>query len=59
MSLNSRIGFDIRPSQYIFGLQAVPLVASGIYTLLWPEIAANYTGSPLQGLDPGTIQAMR
>ncbi|KAJ6021636.1 hypothetical protein N7540_007140 [Penicillium herquei] len=59
MSLNSRIGFSIRPSQYIFGLQAVPLVASGVYTLFWPETAANYANSPLQGLDPGTIQAMR
>ncbi|KAJ5602172.1 hypothetical protein N7510_011706 [Penicillium lagena] len=46
-------------SQYIFGLQAAPLLASGVYSLLWPAAAAGLPNSPLKGVSPGTIQAMR
>lgn len=44
---------------YIFGIQTVPLLASGIYTLLYPAAAASLPDSPLQGLSNGTIQALR
>ncbi|KAH8704997.1 hypothetical protein BGW36DRAFT_421576 [Talaromyces proteolyticus] len=44
--------------QYVFGIQAVPLLASGIYALLCPLDAASLPNSPLQGVGLGTIQAM-
>lgn len=44
---------------YVFGIQTVPLLASGIYTLLFPAAAAALPDSPLQGLSNGTIQALR
>ena len=44
---------------YVFGIQTVPLLASGIYTLLYPAAAASLPDSPLQGLSNGTIQALR
>lgn len=47
------------PSQYIFGLQAAPLLASGVFTLLWPAAAANLPDSAVAGLSNGTIQAIR
>ncbi|KAJ5379804.1 uncharacterized protein N7496_002232 [Penicillium cataractarum] len=43
---------------YVFGIQTVPLLASGIYTLLFPAAAAALPDSPLQGLSNGTIQAL-
>ncbi|KAJ5218055.1 uncharacterized protein N7498_000154 [Penicillium cinerascens] len=46
------------PSQYIFGLQAVPLLASSVYILLWPAAAANLPDSDLASLSNGTIQAI-
>ncbi|KAJ6134634.1 hypothetical protein N7523_000956 [Penicillium sp. IBT 18751x] len=46
------------PSQYIFGLQAAPLLASGVFTLIWPATAANLPDSALAGLSNGTIQAI-
>lgn len=59
-STDSRVGrWAIRPSQYIFGLQAIPLLASGVYTLLWPSAVANMPDSPLEGVSGGAIQAMR
>jgi hypothetical protein len=45
----------VRPSQYIFGIQSLPLLFSGVYTLLWPVGAANLAKSPLQGVGAGTI----
>ncbi|KAJ5792170.1 uncharacterized protein N7503_008148 [Penicillium pulvis] len=54
-----RVGLRaIRPSQYIFGIQAIPLLASGVYTLLWPGAVANMPDSPLEGVSSGAIQAM-
>lgn len=44
---------------YIFGIQSIPLLASGIYTLLFPAAAATLPNSPMQGLSNGTIQALR
>ncbi|KAJ5643063.1 uncharacterized protein N7484_005570 [Penicillium longicatenatum] len=59
MASNERVGLRaIRPSQYIFGIQAIPLLASGVYTLLWPGAIANLPGPPLEGIDSGVIQAM-
>ncbi|KAJ5081008.1 hypothetical protein N7456_013718 [Penicillium angulare] len=49
---------SIRLSQYIFGIQAVPLLASGIYTLLRPNVIASLANSPFRGIDTGTIQAI-
>lgn len=55
-----RVGlWAIRPSQYIFGIQAIPLLASGVYTLLWPGAVTNMPDSPLEGVSSGAIQAMR
>ncbi|KAJ5755802.1 hypothetical protein N7533_005345 [Penicillium manginii] len=48
----------LRPSQYIFGMQAIPLVASGIFTLFWPSAAAAFPNSPLKDISNGTIQAI-
>lgn len=59
MTTNSLFAHNGRPSQYIFGIQSLPLLFSGGYTLLWPEGAANLPNSPLQGVSAGTIQAMR
>lgn len=47
------------PSQYIFGLQAAPLLASSVYILLWPAAAASMPDSDLASLSNGTIQAIR
>ncbi|KAJ5679834.1 hypothetical protein N7462_008078 [Penicillium macrosclerotiorum] len=47
-----------RVAPYVFGIQTLPLVASGVYTLLWPAAAAGLPNSPLQGLSNGTIQAL-
>ncbi|KAJ5983958.1 hypothetical protein N7481_006057 [Penicillium waksmanii] len=49
----------LSPSQYIFGIQAIPLVASGVYTLFWPSAAAALPNSPLKDISNGTIQAIR
>lgn len=46
-------------SQYTFGVQAIPLVASGVYTLFWPSAAAALPNSPLKDIGDGTIQAIR
>ncbi|KAJ5231989.1 hypothetical protein N7468_004945 [Penicillium chermesinum] len=48
----------IRPSQYTFGIQALPLLVSGVYTLVCPGVAAKFPNSPMQGLGNGTIQAL-
>ncbi|CAI7675811.1 unnamed protein product [Penicillium pancosmium] len=48
----------LSPSQYIFGIQAIPLVASGVYTLFWPSAAAALSNSPLKDINDGTIQAI-
>ncbi|KAJ5174302.1 uncharacterized protein N7482_000179 [Penicillium canariense] len=39
--------FHLAP--YIFGIQTVPLLASGVYSLLFPAAAAGLPDSPLQG----------
>lgn len=57
LSLSSFKGLN--PSQYIFGIQAIPLVASGVYTLFYPSAAAALPNSPLKNIDNGTIQAIR
>ncbi|PWY83852.1 hypothetical protein BO94DRAFT_625413 [Aspergillus sclerotioniger CBS 115572] len=44
--------------KYIFALQSLPLLASGLYTLLCPTSAAQSPYMPLQDVTPGTIQAM-
>ncbi|KAJ5387824.1 hypothetical protein N7509_010365 [Penicillium cosmopolitanum] len=49
----------LSPSQYIFGIQAIPLVASGVFTLFWPSAAAALPNSPLKDIGDGTIQAIR
>ncbi|KAJ5641560.1 hypothetical protein N7490_005560 [Penicillium lividum] len=48
----------IRLTQYIFGIQAVLLLASGVYTLIWPDAAANMPNSHFLGVSSETIQAM-
>lgn len=49
----------LSPSQFIFGIQAIPLVASGVYTLFWPSAAAALPNSPLKDVSNSTIQAIR
>ncbi|KAE8167998.1 hypothetical protein BDV40DRAFT_252253 [Aspergillus tamarii] len=44
--------------QYLFGLQSLPLLASGLYTLLSPASAARSQHLPLKDVSTGTIQAM-
>ncbi|EHA25836.1 hypothetical protein ASPNIDRAFT_43752 [Aspergillus niger ATCC 1015] len=46
-------------SQYLFALQSLPLLGSGLYTLLSPASAAQSPYLPLRGVSIGTIQAMR
>ncbi|KAJ5118039.1 hypothetical protein N7448_004314 [Penicillium atrosanguineum] len=43
------------PSQYIFGLQAAPLLASGVFTMIWPE---SLPDPAFAGLSNGTIHAI-
>ncbi|KKK15820.1 hypothetical protein ARAM_006684 [Aspergillus rambellii] len=45
-------------SQYLFGIQAAPLLLSGVYSLLWPSAVASLPNSPVKGVSMGTIQAM-
>ncbi|GAT24803.1 similar to An12g02130 [Aspergillus luchuensis] len=45
--------------QYLFALQSLPLLGSGLYTLLFPASAAQSPYLPLRGVSVGTIQAMR
>ncbi|PYH98554.1 hypothetical protein BO71DRAFT_344715 [Aspergillus ellipticus CBS 707.79] len=47
-----------RVSQYIFGLQALPLIAAGIYTLIDPSRPPHHPLSPFRGLSHSTVQAM-
>ncbi|OOF98717.1 hypothetical protein ASPCADRAFT_204472 [Aspergillus carbonarius ITEM 5010] len=44
--------------KYLFALQSLPLLASGLYTLLCPTSAAQSQYLPLQDVSTGTIQAM-
>ncbi|GKZ50763.1 hypothetical protein AbraIFM66951_004127 [Aspergillus brasiliensis] len=45
-------------TQYLFTLQSLPLLGSGLYTLLFPASAAQSPYMPLRGVSIGTIQAM-
>ncbi|KAE8361119.1 hypothetical protein BDV27DRAFT_31766 [Aspergillus caelatus] len=44
--------------QYLFGLQSLPLLASGLHTLLSPASAAQSQYLPLKDVSTGTIQAV-
>ncbi|KAL3253835.1 hypothetical protein ABHI18_009313, partial [Aspergillus niger] len=45
-------------SQCLFAIQSLPLLGSGLYTLLSPASAAQSPYLPLRGVSIGTIQAM-
>ncbi|GKZ93955.1 hypothetical protein AnigIFM59636_007313 [Aspergillus niger] len=45
-------------SQYLFAIQSLPLLGSGLYTLFSPASAAQSPYLPLRGVSIGTIQAM-